>query len=83
MKVLIEFPKPDYDNFLLKCPVLTPEHALLKNAVVESNTPGMDQPVITILCDEPEAKYLLATAEALHIPAVQHVRRALDILHTM
>ena len=83
MKVLIELPRTDYDNFLNKCVVQTPEHSLLKNAVIPLEIAGTKQPMITILCEEPEAKYLLATAEALHVPAVKHVRRALDILHLL
>lgn len=78
MKVLIELPREQYDNFLSKCLAQTPEYVLLKNAVIDAEV-GMEEAIITILCDEPEAKYLLATAEALQVPAVQHVRRALDI----
>jgi hypothetical protein len=84
MKVLIELPRTDYDNFLNKCVVQTPEYALLKNAVIPLEIAGTKQPMITIICEEPEAKYLLlATAEALHVPAIKHVRRALDIFHLL
>jgi hypothetical protein len=83
MKVLIELPRTDYDNFLNKCVGQTPEYALLKNAVIPLEIAGTKQPMITILCEEPEAKYLLATAEELHVPAIEHVRRALDIFHLL
>jgi hypothetical protein len=64
VEVLISIPVEDYDLFTAELPITSREYTVMKNSIVAQDpTADGDRRVVQILCDENEARSLLAIGE--------------------
>lgn len=80
MKVLINMPVEHYDLFTAELPINSREYTVMKNSIVARHpTSDPDRRVVQILCDEDEARGLLAAAERVYPAVVPSLRAALPV----
>jgi len=66
MKALIEMSREHYDLFAAELDITSREYSILKNNIASGGPEtGRDRRTIEILCDEEEARLLLAAAKRL------------------
>jgi hypothetical protein len=76
MKTLLEMPGDQFDLLLAGCRETDREYAILKNGLVTPYGEYAESPrTAVILCDEAEAKLLIALAGKLGTDAVQRIRQ--------
>ena len=81
MEVLISIPVEDYDLFTAELPITSREYTVMKNSIVAQDpTADADRWIVQILCDEDEARSLLALAERVYPAVVPYLRTALPVL---
>jgi hypothetical protein len=79
--VLINIPVEHYDLFTAELPITSREYTVMKNSIVAQDpTADADRRVVQILCDEEEARSLLAIDERVYPAVVPYLRTALPVL---
>lgn len=79
--VLISIPVEDYDLFTAELPITSREYTVMKNSIVAQDpTADLDRRFVQILCDEDEARSLLAISERVYPAIVSCLRAALPVL---
>jgi len=77
MKILIDFPMDDYNNFLQRCDATRPEYEMLKNGIITQDREK--RPAVEILCAVEDAKMILDLASEIYPHAVSHVQESISL----
>jgi hypothetical protein len=77
MKILVDIPMDDYNNFLQRCDASRPEYETLKNGIITQDREK--RPAVEILCDVEDAKMILDLASEIYPHAVAHVRECISL----
>ena len=76
MKTLLEMPGDQFDLLLASCGETDREYAILKNGLVTPYGENSDSPrTAVVLCNDVEAKLLVALTRKLGDDAVQRLRQ--------
>ena len=60
MKILLDIPLEDYNDFLEKCESTRPEYEMLRNGIITQDR--RQRPAVEILCDVTDAEMILQLA---------------------
>ena len=77
MKILVDIPMDEYNNFLQKCEATRPEYELLKNGVITRD--HAKRAAVEILCAVEDANMILDLARAVYPSAVPHVQESINL----
>lgn len=77
MKILIDIPMDDYNNFLQRCDATRPEYEMLRNGMITRDREK--RPAVEILCDLEDAKMILDLAGEVYPHAVPHVQESINL----
>jgi hypothetical protein len=77
MKILINIPMDDYNNFLQHCDATRPEYELLKNGAITRDR--QQRRGVEILCEVDDAKGILELANAIYPDVVPHVQESISL----
>ena len=75
MKILVEIPGDQFDLLLSNCADTDREYSILKNGLITPYADGDGSRTAVILCNEDEAKLVIALAHTLGEDAVQCIRQ--------
>jgi hypothetical protein len=77
MKILVDIPMDEYNNFLQKCDATRPEYEMLKNGIItQDQKKGR---AVEILCEVEDAKRILDLASEIYPHAVPHVQESISL----
>ena len=77
MRILVDIPMDDYNNFLQRCDATRPEYEMLKNGVITHDR--KKRPAVEILCEVKDAELILDLATAIYPDAVPHVQESISL----
>lgn len=77
MKILVDIPMDDYNNFLQRCDAGRPEYEMLKNGIITQDRDK--RPAVEILCDVEDARMILELATEIYPHAVAHVEESINL----
>ena len=77
MKILIDIPMDDYNNFLQRCDAARPEYEMLKNGIITQDREK--RRAVEILCAVEDAKMILDLASEIYPHAVPHVQESISL----
>jgi hypothetical protein len=77
MKILVDIPMDDYNNFLQRCDANRPEYEMLKNGIITQDREK--RPAVEILCEVEDARMILELASEIYPHAVAHVEESINL----
>lgn len=77
MKILVDIPIDDYNNFVQRCDATRPEYEMLKNGIITQDREK--RPAVEILCEVEDAKMILDLASEIYPHAVRHVQESISL----
>ena len=77
MKILIDIPMDDYNNFLQRCDATRPEYEMLRNGIMTRDREK--RPAVEILCDLEDAKMILHLAGEIYPHAVPRIQESINL----
>jgi hypothetical protein len=77
MKILVDIPMDDYNNFLQRCDASRPEYEMLKNGIITKDREK--RPAVEILCELEDARMILELASEVYPHAMRHVEESISL----
>ena len=77
MKILVDIPMDDYNNFVQRCDATRPEYEMLKTGLITRDREK--RPAVEILCEVEDAKMILDLASEIYPHAVPHVQESISL----
>ena len=77
MKILVDIPMDEYNNFLQRCDATRPEYEMLKNGIITKDREK--RPAVEILCEVEDAKLILDLASEVYPHVARHVEESISL----